>query len=100
MRNIEKLAKKNGYETLFRQLTEEAAELIVAIQKYKRSEDEKCTTSEIKKKGDDIIKEIADVQICIDQLMIKDSIDERDMNYFKGQKIIRQLKRFEIEVEE
>ena len=100
MSNIKKLARKNNYETLFRQLTEEAAELIVAIQKYKRSLDENCCNlEEVNTKYNDMLKEIADVQVCIDQLMSKDEDDTIAIERYKEQKILRQLKRFEIEVE-
>ena len=94
MKKIEELAKKNNYETLLRQLTEEAGELIVAIQKYKRAQDENLEVANIIKRYLDILREIADVQICIEQLIISDDKDKIYIENVKKDKILRQLDRF------
>lgn len=100
MNKIEMLAKRNSYETLFRQLTEEAAELIVAIQKIKRAQDEGEAGMQLERKFGNILSEIADVEICIEQLYYKDPCDKETTKIFKERKILRQLKRFELKVEE
>ena len=60
-----------GEEAQFEQSIEELAELILAFQKFKRiSNDPDSTQKQAVKVTNDIIDELADVQIMIDQMKI------------------------------
>ena len=91
--NIFRLAvEKWGEEAQYNQMVEECAELIVAINKYKRFLDgeRKQTEEEVMF---NLLEEIADVKICIQQLEYiigKDKIDE--VYKLKMQKFLHQVK--------
>lgn len=97
MEDIKKLARMNKSSNILRQYVEECAELILAIQKYKRS------LSENTNNGDELIhiaEEIADTEVCKEQLFycfkeMKDVVDKE-----KELKVQRQLKRFGYETKE
>lgn len=90
--NIKKLAKINRSANVLRQYVEECAELILTIQKYKRSLNENNFT------GNELIRiaeEIADTEVCKEQLFccfkeMREVVDKE-----KELKVERQLKRFE-----
>ena len=100
-----KIANKNGYEVASRQLIEEMAELIQAINKFWRK-DLKCgcsikylwdrslpTDSETR---NGIITEIADVEIMLSQIKYLMSCHD-EVEKEKARKIERQLQRMESE---
>lgn len=82
------IARYYGYESQSRQLIEEMAELIQAINKRWREEDEiKQAVATYH-----VVEEIADVEVCLEQ--IKWLLDCNDaVEYFKEEKIKRQLER-------
>ena len=70
--------EKWGEESQFNQMMEECAELIVAINKYKRFNDGERKQTE-QQVMFNLFEEIADVKICIEQLeyiLGKEKIDE------------------------
>lgn len=96
---IEKIANTYGFSKQSRQLSEECAELIVAVNKYHR---------EIKKPSHtpsdcidkqylslQIIEEIADVTIMLEQIKHLLKLDDNDIELFIEQKLNRQLERIE-----
>ena len=96
-KNIIKIASTYGYDAQSRQLIEEMAELTQAISKFWRKhmksgkvkfEDTACGTPE----ENHIAEEIADVEICLEQLKYLLYITG-EVKEFKQQKIERQLKR-------
>lgn len=70
-------AKKLGVQTLLFQSQEECGELIKAIGKYNRTNGigQKTETS-MEKAYEDMINEIADVEICLEQLKYLLNIEE------------------------
>lgn len=83
-----KIAEHYGYESQSRQLIEEMAELIQAINKRWRVKSEVQQAIETYH----ITEEIADVEICLEQM--KWLLDCQDaVEYFKEEKIKRQLER-------
>ena len=90
--NIFKMSvEKWGEESQFNQMTEECAELIVAINKYKRflGGEKKQTKEEVMF---NLYEEIADVKICIQQLEYILGAEEIDKVYSKKmQKFLSQI---------
>lgn len=98
-RNISQLNKEiavyYGYDTQSNQLIEECAELIQAINKYRRVKfggqpvavDKKATVVE------NIVEEIADVEIMLEQLKYLLSITTEELNTIKQYKINRIIER-------
>ena len=97
--SIRKIAEVNGFDEASRQLFEECAELIVAVNKYHR---------EIKKPSHtpsdcidkqylslQIMEEIADVTIMLEQIKHLLKLDDNDIELFIEQKLNRQLERIE-----
>lgn len=89
--NIEN-AKYYGYEAQSNQLVEECAELIQAVNKYRRavagigepvSEDKKAIAF------DNLVEEIADVEIMLEQIKYLLKIPEEDLLAYKQFKINR-----------
>ena len=91
---IKKIADTYGYDTQSRQLIEEMAELMVAINKMWR---EGMRTdyfySELKKK--DIAEELADVTIMLEQIKYLLQISDADIDQIIDQKLNRKLERIE-----
>lgn len=103
-KEIEMIADHYGYEPQSRQLIEEMAELIVALNKVRRYTDEKEASRGTASQLADIVKtseavnnaveEIADVEIMLAQ--IKYLMDcEEAVEEVKQQKIARQIRRME-----
>ena len=91
--NIFKLSvEKWGEEAQYNQMTEECAELIVAINKYKRFCDgERHQTEE--EVMFNLLEEIADVKICVQQLEYILGADKVEKVYNqKMQKFLNQIK--------
>lgn len=80
-----KIADTYGYEHQSRQLIEEMAELTQAINKYWRA-GEKITI-------DGLIEEIADVEICLEQVKYLLNIPKSIISDWKEYKIKRELDR-------
>lgn len=97
--DIETIAEHYGFEAQTRQLFEEMAELIVAINKLHRFRQEKdesvrdCIQEQHLK--DNVIEELADVQIMLWQM--QSFFRPLDVAPVIEQKITRQLKRIEKE---
>ena len=97
--SIRTIATFYGYDAQSRQLIEEMAELMVAINKAYRLQkipvipffDE--VAMERKKAFANIIEEIADVTIMIEQIKYLLSISDTDINEIIDQKLNRQLER-------
>lgn len=85
------IIKHYGFENQLNQLTEECAELIVAITKLKRygfTEDSiACAYS--------LVGELADVKNLIEQLELKNKIIAEGIGKMKGYKVDRELDRIE-----
>ena len=92
-KSIAAIAEHYGINCQSRQLFEEMAELTVAINKWWRSEG---NLEERIAKRENIIEEIADVQIMLDQMIYFLCCPKR-VKEVKQEKIIRQLKRMESE---
>lgn len=91
-------AEHYGYEAQSNQLVEECAELIQAVNKYRRaaaglgepvSEDKKAIAL------DNLIEEIADVEIMLEQIKHLLKIPEEDLLAYKQFKINRTKERIE-----
>lgn len=93
------IADTYGYDAQSRQLIEEMAELTQAINKFWRKQLE-CGKREFlgsemgSKAGADLIEEIADVEICLEQVKYL-LFCGLDVNRVKEHKIERQIKRIE-----
>ena len=81
---IDKILNFYGEENQLNQATEELAELIVAINKYKRKKENA---------RDNVIEEIADVENMIEQIKAILSIDDGEVDLIKKDKIKRQIER-------
>lgn len=86
MTDIEKIALHYGFDSQSRQTIEEMAELTVALSKMHREYS--------KDNLDNIIEELADVQIMIEQMMYLTS-SKNDVKQIMEQKIKRQLARMQ-----
>lgn len=93
------IADNYGYEAQSRQLIEEMAELIQAINKMWRIDDTKCekTNSDHIEAYKHIIEEIADVEICLEQVKWLLNVDESVLEEWKVMKIERSISRIEKE---
>lgn len=91
LRDIQEIAEHYGFEAQSSQLIEECAELIQAINKYKRAsgtgqplaEDRKLTVVQ------DVIEEIADVEIMLEQIKHLLFIPDTTIAYMKRYKVDR-----------
>jgi len=83
------IADKYGYPSQSSQLMEECAELIQAINKYKRAK----TADEQHVALQHYAEEIADVEIMLDQIKYLLDIKEDDLNDIKQYKLHRTLNR-------
>lgn len=91
MTDIEKIALHYGFDSQSRQTIEEMAELTVALSKMHRKYS--------KENLDNIIEELADVQIMIEQMMFLTS-SKNEVEQIMEQKIKRQLARIKEEQNE
>lgn len=94
--NIEKIASHYGYELQSRQLIEEMAELTVAINKAWRKR--YYDFDERTKSYNNIIEEIADIEIMLEQLKYLMSCHD-EVEQEKARKIERQLERMKGEAD-
>lgn len=98
---IKQIAEHYGYEPQSRQLIEEMAELIQALNKmwrYSRPKDKKANpvNSDFTTVINNVFEEIADVEICLQQ--VKLLLDcEKEVEAYKEQKINRQIERIKAE---
>ena len=96
---IKKIADTYGFSEQSRQLSEECAELIVAVNKYHRGIKKPSHTPSdcIDKQylSLQIMEEIADVTIMIEQIKYLLSLNSDDIDLFIEQKLNRQLERIE-----
>lgn len=79
------IADKHGYEYQSRQLIEEMAELTQAINKAWRYKDEKYYSA--------IVEEIADVEICLEEVKYLLEVDQNEIDRIKEYKIEREMDR-------
>ncbi len=87
-REIKKIADHFGYEEQSNQLTEECAELIQAVNKFRRA----MGGNSIEKRRiaiDNMIEEIADVEIMVEQVKYLLQIPEEEIQAMKLYKINR-----------
>ena len=84
-----KIAEHYGYDAQSNQLIEECAELIQAVNKYRRANDK--ATAEIA--YDNLVEEIADVEIMLEQIKHLLLISEENIQATKLYKINRTKER-------
>lgn len=89
---IKKIADHYGYPEQSYQLTEECAELIQALSKFRRAVNT-LNKEEADAALDNIVEEIADVEIMLEQVKWLLRIPEEDMQAMKVFKIIRTKER-------
>lgn len=98
---LQKIARHYGYESQSRQCIEEMAELTQAISKYWRASADgqmKQRTEMPKSEAyDNIMEEIADVQIMLSQLVFLLGMDEGKLFKMIDKKLDRQIERMEHE---
>ena len=94
---IKKIAFHYGFEAQSRQIVEEMAELIVAINKYHRKLQKKDKTPadwiDLDYCKDNIIEEMADVYICLEMLKQMYEITDSDLQEWIDFKQKREMKR-------
>ena len=99
--SIRYIADHYGYEAQSRQLIEEMAELTQAINKLWRIDSKKCEItwnySDHVEAYKHIIEEIADVEICLEQVKWLLNIDESVLEEWKVMKIERSIARIKKE---
>lgn len=103
MRNkINKIASHYDFSNQIMQLSEECAELIQAVNKYRRFRGSKTTRDEIIESTNDsnmliqnIAEEIADVDIMLEQMKVYLNISDEAVEGIKEKKVNRQLARIE-----
>ena len=101
---ITKIANHYKFERQSRQLSEECAELIQAVNKYYRFRESKNTRDEILSSTQDsnmliqhIVEEIADVEIMLEQIKVLLNLNNDAIKAIKIKKIDRQLERIKRE---
>lgn len=101
---IEKIANHYGFEKQSRQLSEECAELIQAVNKYYRFREGLVTNDDVLTSTNDnnmliqnIVEEIADVEVMLDEIKHLLNINPDAIEQIKTNKIARQLERIEQE---
>ena len=85
------IAEHYGYESQSAQLTEECAELIQALSKYRRARDSMM----LQRAHANIIEEMADVEIMLEQIKYLLKITEYQIAGVKQRKIERTLDRID-----
>ena len=101
---ITKIANHYQFSNQSRQLAEECAELVQAVSKYYRFRNTKNSRDEILASTEDsnmliqnIVEEIADVEIMLEQMKILLNISNEAVEGVKEKKVNRQLARIEKE---
>lgn len=96
---LKKVADYYGYENQSNQLIEECAELIQALNKYRRAGGKGQSIPDYQKTMvlESIIEEIADVEVMLDQIKYLLNISEDDILAVKQAKTIRQRNRMQRE---
>ncbi len=89
--NCRIIAEHYGYESQSAQLTEECAELIQALSKYRRARDSMCKQRAFA----GIVEELADVEIMLEQIKYLLNVTERQISGVKQQKVERTLDRID-----
>ena len=89
-KDIFEIANYYGYELQSNQLIEELSELTQAICKKKRVSNKFSTYDEMEEENDNLIEEIADVEIMLEQVKYLLCINQRYIEKIKMQKIERQ----------
>lgn len=94
-KKLRNIADHYGYEAQSRQLIEEMAELTQAINKLWRIDSKNCEKTNIEhiEAYKHIIEEIADVEICLEQVKWLLNIDESVLDEWKVMKIERSIAR-------
>lgn len=101
MRSVQELKDLNrkvadfyGYEAQSNQLVEECAELIQAVNKYRRARGlGQATPVVFMEAKDNLIEEIADVEVMLDQIKYLLKVHEVDVVAVKDRKMSRTLER-------
>lgn len=89
-----KVADFYGYEAQSNQLVEECAELIQAVNKYRRASGlGQATPVELMEAKSNLIEEIADVEVMLDQVKYLLKVYELDIQAVKDKKMSRTLER-------
>ena len=97
---IKKIAGFYKFENQSRQLSEECAELIQAVNKYQRYSS-RCSSEPIEydwKYYQNVVEEIADVEVMLEQMKILLNINNEAVESIKEKKVNRQLERMKKEV--
>ena len=89
-KDIFEIANYYGYESQSNQLIEELSELIQAICKKKRVANKFSAYDEMEEANDNLIEEIADVEIMLENVKYLLCINQRYIEKIKMQKIERQ----------
>ena len=94
---LKRVADYYGYEEQSNQLIEECAELIQALNKYRRASGKGQPVADYQKTIvlDNIIEEVADVEVMLDQIKYLLNISEDDILAVKQAKTIRQRNRMQ-----
>ena len=94
---LKKVADFYGYEEQSNQLIEECAELIQALSKYRRASGKGQPIADYQKTTvlDNIIEEIADVEVMLEQIKYLLNISEDDILAVIQAKTIRQRNRMQ-----
>ena len=97
MEEVKKIADHYGLSKQQRQLSEECAELIQASSKYMRYKEVSDAQDRIWKYIQNVVEEIADVEIMLEQIKYLMHISDECIQDIKKRKIERQLERIEQE---
>ena len=97
-KDIFEIANYYGYESQSNQLIEELSELIQAICKKKRVANKFSTYDEMEEANDNLIEEIADVEIMLAQVKYLLGINKQYIDTIKEMKINRTEQRIEKEL--
>jgi len=85
------IADHYGYPSQSNQLMEECAELIQAVNKYKRAKTSDAQYIAFR----NYVEEIADVEIMLEQIKYLINVKEQDLNETKLYKLHRTIERYE-----
>lgn len=88
--DIKRIGQYYGVDTQINQAVEEMAELMVALNKYRRLTVDRV---DLTKAVDSVTEEIADVELMLSQIKRLLNIDPRKVEAYKELKIERQLAR-------
>lgn len=101
---IKRIANHYGFSKQSRQLNEECAELIQAVNKYYRFRESKSTRDEIILSAQDsnvliqnIVEEVADTEIMLEQIKYLLNVNPAAVEEIKKNKVNRQLERIKKE---